>query len=72
MTVRSLAVRDLATGIENDVRGHNTKGADGFRKSVMEKGLKETLHARDAKFGDGRARVKGPEIRDSKGFLVDD
>jgi len=58
--------------VENDVRGHNTRGAAGFRKSVMEKGLKETLSARDAKFGDGRARVKGPEIRDSKGRLVDD
>ncbi len=56
---------------ENDVRGHNTRGAAGFRKSVMEKGLKETLRDRDAKFGDGRARVRGPEIRDSKGQLVD-
>jgi len=57
---------------ENDVRGHNTRGAAGFRKSMMEKGLKETLRDRDAKFGDGRARVRGPEIRDSKGRLVDD
>lgn len=57
--------------VENDVRGHNTRGAAGFRKSVMEKGLKETLRDRDAKFGDGRARVRGPEIRDSKGRLVD-
>ncbi len=56
---------------ENDVRGHNTRGAAGFRKSMMEKGLKETLRDRDAKFGDGRARVRGPEIRDSKGHLVD-
>ncbi len=56
---------------ENDVRGHNTRGAAGFRKSMMEKGLKETLRDRDAKFGDGRARVRGPEIRDSKGRLVD-
>ena len=56
---------------ENDVRGHNTAGADGFRKSVMEKGLKTTLYERDAKFGDGRARVNGPEIRDDKGRLVD-
>lgn len=57
--------------VENDVRGHNTRGAAGFRKSVLEKGLKETLRDRDAKFGDGRARVRGPEIRDSKGRLVD-
>jgi enoyl-CoA hydratase len=56
---------------ENDVRGHNTRSARGFGMSVKEKGLKETLRERDAKFGDGRARVNGPEIRDEKGYLVD-
>ena len=56
---------------ENDVRGHNTQAARGFGKSVMEKGLRDTLRERDAKFGDGRARVNGPEIRDDKGYLVD-
>ncbi|MGF1454803.1 MAG: crotonase/enoyl-CoA hydratase family protein [Alphaproteobacteria bacterium] len=56
---------------ENDVRGHNTAAADGFRTSVAENGLKATLRARDAKFGDGRARVLGPEIRDGHGNLVD-
>jgi len=56
---------------ENDVRGHNTEAARGFGKSVMEHGLKETLRARDAKFGDGRARVNGPEVRDDRGFLVE-
>ncbi len=56
---------------ENDVRGHNTRAARGFGKSVMEKGLRDTLRERDAKFGDGRARVNGPEIRDDKGYLVD-
>lgn len=56
---------------ENDVRGHNTEAARGFGKSVMEKGLRDTLRARDAKFGDGRARVNGPEIRDEKGYLID-
>ena len=56
---------------ENDVRGHNTRAAAGFMKSVGEKGLKDTLRARDAKFGDGRARVNGPEIRDEKGRLLD-
>ena len=56
---------------ENDVRGHNTMAARAFRKSVRENGLKATLRARDAKFGDGRARVRGPERRDQNGWLVD-
>jgi enoyl-CoA hydratase len=56
---------------ENDVRGHNTRAAGEFMKSVGEKGLRDTLRARDAKFGDGRARVNGPEIRDEKGNLLD-
>jgi len=56
---------------ENDVRGHNTRAADDFRQSVKERGLKATLTARDEKFGDGRARVNGPELRDAKGKLVD-
>lgn len=56
---------------ENDVRGHNTRAAQGFRDSVKEHGLRETLRARDAKFGDGRARVNGPELRDDQGNLMD-
>ncbi len=57
---------------ENDVRGHNTRAADEFRRGVKENGLKATLTARDAKFGDGRARVNGPEFRDPDGNLVED
>ena len=56
---------------ENDVRGHNTRAANEFRQSVKENGLKATLQARDAKFGDGRARVRGPETRDADGNLMD-
>jgi enoyl-CoA hydratase len=56
---------------ENDVRGHNTAAARAYMKSVAEHGLRETLRARDSKFGDGRARVDGPEIRDADGRLVD-
>jgi len=56
---------------ENDVRGHNTKAASNYRNSVAEKGLKTTLQERDAKFGDGRAKVFGPEIRDDEGRLID-
>jgi enoyl-CoA hydratase len=33
--------------------------------------LRETLRARDAKFGDGRVRVDGPDIRDENGRLID-
>lgn len=56
---------------ETDARGHNTEAAHGFRRSVKEHGLKETLQRRDARFGDGRARVDGPEIRDAEGRLID-
>ena len=57
--------------VENDVRGHNTQAAREYGDSVREHGLKATLRARDGKFGDGRARVNGPEIRDGEGRLVD-
>jgi len=57
---------------ENDVRGHNTRGADEYRRSYADGGLAAALKARDQKFGDGRARVNGPEIRDAAGRLVDD
>lgn len=56
---------------ENDVRGHNSRAADDFRKAVAEHGLKEALRRRDEKFGDGRARVDGPELRDERGYLKD-
>ena len=54
---------------ENDVRGHNTRAAGGFRRSVAEHGLRDTLRNRDGKFGDGRVRVNGPELRDEDGKL---
>jgi len=56
---------------ECDVRGHNTQAAADYRQSVRDKGLKETFRARDAKFGDGRARVQGAELRDAQGRLLD-
>ena len=57
---------------ENDARGHQTPSARGFTKLAAEKGLKEAIRERDAKFGDGRARVSGPEIRDERGSLIDE
>jgi enoyl-CoA hydratase len=58
--------------VENDARGHLAASARGFFAKVGEKGLKAVLAERDAKFGDGRARVNGPEIRDARGRLVDE
>ncbi|WP_084419844.1 crotonase/enoyl-CoA hydratase family protein [Henriciella litoralis] len=57
---------------ENDVRGHQAASARSFIKHVGDVGLREALRDRDAPFGDGRARVNGPEIRDSDGRLVED
>lgn len=56
---------------ENDARGHNTRGADTYRKAFRERGLADALKERDQKFGDGRARVNGPELRDANGRLID-
>ncbi|MDA1076988.1 MAG: crotonase/enoyl-CoA hydratase family protein [Proteobacteria bacterium] len=56
---------------ENDVRGHNTRAARNYMTSVQENGLRATLRDRDAKFGDGRARVNGPEHRNADGKLID-
>jgi enoyl-CoA hydratase len=56
---------------ENDARAHQAASAREFPQKVMEKGLKEALRERDAKFGDGRARVTGAEIRDKSGRLVE-
>ncbi len=56
---------------ENDARGHLAPSAREFPKKVMEHGLKKTLQERDGKFGDGRARVNGPELRDEKGRLIE-
>ncbi len=56
---------------ENDARAHLAPGTAKFRQVAKEKGLKAALQGRDAEFGDGRARVHGPEIRDAQGRLID-
>ena len=38
---------------------------------ARDEGLRQALHDRDGPFGDGRARVNGPERRDGEGRLVD-
>lgn len=55
---------------ENDARAHLAPSVREFGRIAGEEGLKAALHWRDAKFGDGRARVEGPEIRDENGRLV--
>jgi enoyl-CoA hydratase len=56
---------------ENDARAHLATSAREFGAKVREQGLKTVLRERDAKFGDGRARVHGPETRDAQGRLLD-
>jgi enoyl-CoA hydratase len=57
---------------ETDARGHQVASAEGFRGNAREHGLREALRMRDAPFGDGRARVHGPELRDADGYLIED
>lgn len=56
---------------ENDMRGHNAQSAKDFRQKAREHGLKKALSDRDSPFGDGRARVNGPEKRDAAGRLIE-
>ncbi|MEO0549200.1 MAG: crotonase/enoyl-CoA hydratase family protein [Pseudomonadota bacterium] len=58
--------------VENDARGHQAASARAFMKRAAEVGLKTALKERDAPFGDGKARVDGPERRDDHGRLIDD
>ncbi len=48
---------------ENDARAHRSDAVRNYSRSVKEHGLKETLHKRDAPFGEDRARVSEPEGR---------
>ncbi len=57
---------------ENDARAHLAKTAMGaFRENLKTKGLREVIADRNRPFGDGRARVNGPERRDANGRLID-
>ncbi len=57
---------------ENDARGHRAPGTKAYFAAVREKGLKQAFRERDGLFGDSLAQAKRPEIRDDKGFLIDD
>ncbi len=54
---------------ENDARAHLAPSVREFGRVAAEQGLRAALHWRDGKFGDGRARVDGPELRDENGYL---
>ena len=56
---------------ENDARAHTAQAARNVFKQIATEGLQAALRDRDAPFGDSRARVIGPEIRDEDGRLVD-
>ena len=55
---------------ENDARAHLAPSVREFGRIAGEQGLKAALAWRDGRFGDGRARVEGPETRDSEGRLT--
>jgi enoyl-CoA hydratase len=57
--------------VENDARGHTAAAARAFFRQAREEGLRQALLDRDGPFGDGRARVSGPEKRDAQGRLID-
>ncbi len=54
---------------ENDARAHTTQAARDVFKQIGSEGLRAALRDRDAPFGDSRARVDGPELRDEEGRL---
>ena len=55
---------------ENDAKAHTTRAARQVFKDLGSKGVKKVITERDAPFGDGRARVVGPEHRDADGRLL--
>ena len=57
---------------EIDGRAHLAPGTAEYTRRVMTLGWREGIRERDAAFGDGRARVHGPERRDEHGYLADE
>lgn len=55
---------------ENDAKAHTAPAARQVFKDFATKGVKQTITERDAPFGDGRARVDEPEVRDSDSRLL--
>jgi len=57
---------------EMDTRAHLSESTEEFFDDIHREGLKGAIKKRDGVFGDGRARVNGPETRDAHGRLVED
>ncbi|OBJ46449.1 enoyl-CoA hydratase [Mycolicibacterium mucogenicum] len=55
---------------EMDTRAHLSDSTEQFLGAIGAHGLKPALADRDKVFGDGRARVTAPEIRDAQGNLA--
>lgn len=51
---------------EIDARAHLAPGTEAYTRRVTTLGLRDALHERDATFGDGRARVREPEVGDAR------
>jgi enoyl-CoA hydratase len=56
---------------EMDVRAHLSEAARKLFGVITEDGVKAAVTQRDGRFGDGRARVREPELRDEHGHLLD-
>jgi enoyl-CoA hydratase len=54
---------------ENDARAHTSRAVRSTFRDIGERGVKTAIAERNAPFGDGRARVDGPELRDAEGKL---
>jgi enoyl-CoA hydratase len=55
---------------EIDARAHLAPGTRAYYENVEKLGLARGFKERDRAFGDGRARVEGPELRDAQGRLI--
>ena len=56
---------------ENDARAHLAPGTKAYYERVKKMGVTKAFKERDALFGDGRTRVRGPDRRDDKGRLIE-
>jgi enoyl-CoA hydratase len=56
---------------ETDARAHLAPGTRAYYENAEKLGLARGFKERDRRFGDGRARVEGPEVRDPEGRLID-
>jgi enoyl-CoA hydratase len=55
---------------ETDARAHRAPATREYFKAVTDGGLRGAFAERDSKFGDPRARVHEPEVRDENGQII--